>query len=358
MISAPTVGRDIGRGLLGARLRRGPLGLVEVLSANPLPDKTNLLVVVDQFEEIFRFRREGDINEADAFVALLLASAEQAHFPVYVVLTMRSDFIGDCALFEGLPEAINESQYLTPRLSREQRRLAIVGPARACGGDVDDVLVNRLLNETGGGPDELPVLQHLLMRMWTSKARGALPGQRIELAPNDYDRVGGLRQALDRHADEIYNRLASDAQRTIAEVMFRRLSESPADIRRPTEAREIAQLAAAPLEEVAAVADAFRAPGANFLMPDPSEPIDARTKLDISHESSDQALAAPARLVIRRSARRRVVSRPGTGGTKEQAGRERPLGRPQSAAGAGMATAASSDQANGRSATAATSILR
>ena len=278
-------GRDIGLGLLGARLRRGPLGLVEVLTANPLPDKTNLLVVVDQFEEIFRFRREGDINEADAFVALLLASAEQPEFPVYVVLTMRSDFIGDCALFEGLPEAINESQYLTPRLSREQRRLAIVGPARACGGDVRDVLVNRLLNETGGGPDQLPVLQHLLMRMWTSNARAASPGQRIELTPDDYDRVGGLQQALDRHADEIYNHLGSDAQRIIAEVMFRRLSECPADIRRPTEAREIARLASALLEEVARVADAFRAPGANFLMPDPSEPIDARTKLDISHES-------------------------------------------------------------------------
>ena len=276
--------RDIGRGLLGARLRRGPLGMVEVLTANPLPDRTNLLVVVDQFEEMFRFRREGDINEADAFVALLLASAEQERFPVYVVLTMRSDFIGDCALFEGLPEAINESQYLTPRLSREQRRLAIVGPARAFGGDVRDVLVNRLLNETGGGPDQLPVLQHLLMRMWTSKARAAPPGQRIELTPDDYDRVGGLLHALDRHADEIYYGL-SDPRRKITEVMFRRLSESPADIRRPTEAREIARLTSAPLEEVAAIADAFRAPGANFLMPDPSEPIDDRTKLDISHES-------------------------------------------------------------------------
>ena len=278
-------GRDIGLGLLGARLRRGPLGLVEALRASPLPDKTNLLVVVDQFEEIFRFRREDDINEADAFVALLLASAEQPEFPVYVVLTMRSDFIGECALFEGLPEAINESQYLTPRLSREQRRLAIVGPARSCGGDVHEVLVNRLLNETGGGPDQLPVLQHLLMRMWTSKVREVSPGQPIELTLDDYDRVGGLQQALSRHADEVYNGLASDAQRDIAEVMFRRLSESPTDIRRPTEAGEIARLASTQLEEVTKVADAFRAPGTNFLMPDPSEPIEARTKLDISHES-------------------------------------------------------------------------
>ena len=279
------ISRDIGLGLLGARLRRGPLGLVEALQASPLPAETNLLVVVDQFEEIFRFRREGDINEADALVALLLASAEQTEFPVYVVLTMRSDFIGECAVFDGLPEAINQSQYLTPRLSREQRRLAIVGPARASGGDIAPDLVARLLNETGGGPDQLPILQHLLMRMWTSKVRAASAGEPIALTMQDYDKVGGLEHALSWHADEIYNGLADDQLRCIAEVMFRRLSESPSDIRRPTEAGEIARIAATQLDAVATVADAFRAPAANFLMPEPGEAIEATTKLDISHES-------------------------------------------------------------------------
>ena len=217
--------------------------MVEVLTANPLPDRTNLLVVVDQFEEIFRFRREGDINEADAFVALLLASAEQTQFPVYVVLTMRSDFIGDCALFEGLPEAINESQYLTPRLSREQRRLAIVGPARAFGGDVRDVLVNRLLNETGGGPDQLPVLQHLLdADVDVESADAGRPASGSSSLRTTMSGSAASVHALDWHADEIYSGLADDGRRTIAEVMFRRLSECPADIRRPTEAGEIARL--------------------------------------------------------------------------------------------------------------------
>ena len=101
----------------------------------------------------------------------------------------------------------------------------------------------------------------------------------------DYDRVGGLEHALSNHADEIYDRLAGDAERGIAEVMFRRLSESPSDIRRPTEAGEIARIAGTQVESVAAVADAFRAPGANFLMPEPGEAIEAKTKLDISHES-------------------------------------------------------------------------
>jgi energy-coupling factor transporter ATP-binding protein EcfA2 len=154
-------------GVLGATLRRGPLGLVEELAATPLPDGTTLLVLVDQFEEIFRFRRGDDSGEADAFVALLLASARQRELPIYIVITMRSDFFGDCATFTGLPEQLNRSQYLTPRLTRDQRHAAITGPARVFEGDVAPDVVNRLLNEMRTDPDQLPLMQHLLMRMWT-----------------------------------------------------------------------------------------------------------------------------------------------------------------------------------------------
>src|SRR2546422_1324887 len=87
--------------LLQATLRRGPLGLVEAIAESHLPEETNLLLVVDQFEEIFRYRQQTpNVNDADAFVSLLLASAQsrQSEVRIYVVLTMRSDFIGDCAL--------------------------------------------------------------------------------------------------------------------------------------------------------------------------------------------------------------------------------------------------------------------
>src|SRR5260370_337672 len=75
-----------------------------------------LLVVVDQFEELVRLRAAraaastGD--DAAAFVKLLLEAAQQRDLSIYVVPTMRSDFLGDCAQFQGLPEAINDGQYL------------------------------------------------------------------------------------------------------------------------------------------------------------------------------------------------------------------------------------------------------
>lgn len=276
-------------GFLGATLRRGPLGLIEALTESPLPADTNLLVLVDQFEEIFRFRREGGGREADAFVALLLASVEQRDIPIYVVITMRSDFIGDCALFTGLPELLNQSQYLTPRLGRDERREAIVGPARVYGGDVEPALANHLLNEIGTDPDQLPVLQHLLMRMWTRRvgeAQNTSPTAPV-LTLAHYEAAGGFRAALSNDADEAFEAL--DARhREIAEALFRRLSERGTDqreIRRPTPAGEIATLAEASLAEVVAVVDAFRTGGRTFLVPPAPEPISERTVLDISHES-------------------------------------------------------------------------
>jgi hypothetical protein len=87
-----------------AGLERGPLSLIEELRERPLPDGGNLLILVDQFEELFRYSSLAGREEAEAFVALLLASANEGSVPSYVVLTMRSDFLGRCAEFDGLAE--------------------------------------------------------------------------------------------------------------------------------------------------------------------------------------------------------------------------------------------------------------
>ena len=183
---------DTARAFLRVGLRRGPNSLLEALPTYLGCDQ-NLLLIVDQFEELFRFREHGNPDEADAFAALLLASTRSARVGVYIVLTMRSDFIGECAVFAGLPEAVNDSQYLVPRLSREQRAEAIEGPAQLFGGSVDPALLTRLLNDLGPDPDNLPVLQHVLRRLW-NRAAGR-PGPPV-LTLADYEAVGGVTDAL------------------------------------------------------------------------------------------------------------------------------------------------------------------
>ncbi|MDM8564385.1 hypothetical protein QUF74_01885 [Candidatus Halobeggiatoa sp. HSG11] len=263
---------------LHASLCWGPLSLHEVLADTPLPENTNLLILVDQFEEIFRLATLTD--KAAAFVALLIASSQ--HPNIYIVITMRSDFIGDCAMFQGLPEMINQGLFLTPRLNREQLKEAIEGPASMFDGQIDSTLVNRLLNDVGSNSDQLPLLQHVLMRMWNLATHKKNVGLTIE----HYNQIGQLEQALSKHAEEAYAEL-SDHQQKIAEILFCNLTESEDGkyIRRPIKLGEIATQADIPWKQVATVADVFRKADRNFIVPPLGQDLDEDSLLDISHES-------------------------------------------------------------------------
>ncbi|MDM8536286.1 hypothetical protein QUF70_05995 [Desulfobacterales bacterium HSG17] len=268
-------------GFLLATLQRGPLGLAEALNETPMPKDHSLLVIADQFEEIFRYRQD-NIDRAEAFIDLLLESAKQEN--IYVIITMRSDFLGDCSLFHGLPEAMNESQFLTPRLTREQRKGAIIGPAAMFNGKLEPALVNRLLNDMGADFDQLPVLQHLLMRMWTKA--GEKPGLdqeagRVLLTLDDYEAMGTMKQALSNHADEAFEELDT-RHRAIAQVLFKCLCDhagSGRDTRRPAALDEAAKVAGADAENVEKVVKAFGRNDRSFLF------LNSEGIIDISHES-------------------------------------------------------------------------
>jgi WD40 repeat protein/energy-coupling factor transporter ATP-binding protein EcfA2 len=278
---------------LEATLRRGPLGLREAIQETQLPAQTNVLLVVDQFEEIFRYRQQADnVNDADAFVNLLIASTRPLEnkqtsneLPLFIIITMRSDFIGDCALFIGLPELISETDFLTPRMTRAQYEDAIVEPVRVFGWDLDPTLVNRLLNDLGDTPDQLPVLQHALMRMWMRANAAPRAKKRLMLA--DYEAVGRLAEALSRHANEALQEL-TPPQQDLAQILFRCLSERSAskrDTRRPVKLKEVADVASVNIDALRPVVEAFRRPDRSFIMPPVPKPLTDETVLDISHES-------------------------------------------------------------------------
>ncbi|HEV2864217.1 MAG TPA: penicillin-insensitive murein endopeptidase [Pyrinomonadaceae bacterium] len=276
--------------IIETTLRRSTLGLVDAVRQARLPDYENVLVVVDQFEELFRYRavREGrgTVDDAAGFVKLLLEAARQREVPVYVIITMRSDFLGDCSQFWGLPEAINDGQYLIPRMTRDERREAVAGPVAVGGGRISTPLVQRLLNDVGDNPDQLPILQHALMRTWDHWSAEADDSRPLDLP--DYEAVGTMSDALSRHADEAFEELPDERSRLIAEKLFKALTERAADsreTRRPTSLREICDITAATPEEVASVVEVFRREGRSFLMPPPGVPLTAETVVDISHES-------------------------------------------------------------------------
>jgi hypothetical protein len=270
------------------------LGLVDIyeqahFSENEMP---NLLVIVDQFEELFRFQNlqsaEPGPNRAFersvAFVNLLL-EAVSSELPIYVVLTMRSDFLGDCAQFFGLAEAINRGQYLVPRMLRDERRSAIAGPVAVAGGEISSELLTRLVNDVGDNPDQLSILQHALNRTWAEWQREGGAGA-IDLP--HYEAIGTMLHALDFHAERAYAELGDDRQKVICEKVFQALTDKGPylrGIRRPTSVAALCAITETSLDELDPVFDVFRKPSRSFVMPPAGEPIAAETIIDISHES-------------------------------------------------------------------------
>lgn len=273
---------------LRAMLGRSTMGLIEAVSQSELEKGDNLLIVVDQFEEIFRFRSSSGkhAEEAANFISLLLEATKQTEKSIFVTITMRSDFLGDCSQFRGLAEAVNEGEYLIPRLNRNQRRLAIEGPVKVGGKQIEARLVQQLLNDIGDDPDQLPILQHALMRTWEYHDKDGSMGA---LDLEHYEATGGMKEALSRHADEVFNELITDDERTYCERIFKALTERVSGgrgIRRPMAMAELAEVVGVDNpNKLLTVVEAFRSAGRTFLMPPDSIELGSNVVIDISHES-------------------------------------------------------------------------
>ena len=279
----------IKKTITGTVLRSSSLGLVEAVKQLKSSEKENFLILVDQFEELFRYKKIEAVNsesdESSAFVNLLLEAINQYTEPIYVALTMRSDFIGECAQFPNLTQMINDSHYLIPQMTRDQKRLAIEGPVAVGGGTITGRLSQQLLNDVGDNPDHLPVLQHALMRTWQYWAENHKAGEAMDLG--HYNAIGTLKEALSQHANEAYD-LLSRREKEICEVMFKALTERGAEnqgIRRPTKLHTIAKIAGVTEDEVVNVIDKFREPGRSLLMPPHGVYLTSDSVIDISHES-------------------------------------------------------------------------
>ena len=155
----------------------------------------NLLILIDQFEELFtnseNFNKGKPSLQAITLINLVIETtkiAEKENLPIYIVCTMRSDYVGDCAAFKGLPEHIVYSQFFVPRLKRQEIHRAILEPAKLSGNKINNRLIERLINELGDGLDQLPILQHALNRIWKSH----IDDGALEMDIIHYAKVGGL----------------------------------------------------------------------------------------------------------------------------------------------------------------------
>ena len=294
---------------LHGQLRLGGLGLVAVVAQARLAAHSRVLLVVDQFEELFRLRRLAlgagaagagvqDPDEPAAFVRLLLQAAADPAGRIRVVLTLRSDTLGGCADFPGLAEAVSAGSFLVPRLRRNQRKDAITGPVHLRGQAIAPRLVQRLLNDVSDDFDDLPVMQHVLSRCWqhwAQRAVGAVgavtPHPAIDL--DDYLAVGGASHALARHAEEARRSLGALGEPGgMVERALRALTERTPEgsaLRRPLPWQQLSAVCAGSdptqADALRQVVERFRRADTAFLLPGPAVALASNPVIDISHES-------------------------------------------------------------------------
>jgi Tol biopolymer transport system component/energy-coupling factor transporter ATP-binding protein EcfA2 len=304
----------------------------------------NLLILVDQFEEFFTNSenyRDGVASPvAQIAVNVLIETiriAREENLPVYVVFTMRSDYIGQCVAFRGFAELIGLSTYFVPRLKREEVQEVIQSPAILNGDRISVRLTHRILNDLGEGLDQLPVLQHAMFQIWQYADNG-----NKEMDMLQYAQVGGLapiklpetdiepfnqwfntlpqnkrelyarpklRNVLNRHANELYEvvheyytqhhpekPLSKEDVQYILKVALTCLTKIDDNraVRNRMSLQQITEIIGRPDIDyitVGRIINIFREPGNNFIQPfiEPHKPetreLPPNQILDITHES-------------------------------------------------------------------------
>ncbi len=180
------------------------------------PEGRRLLLVIDQFEELFTLCREE--RERESYIDnLLLATAPELDRPIHVVVALRADFYAHAAQYANLREALARRQeYIGPMTADELRR-AIEGPAQRGGWELEAGLVDLILSDVGTEPGALPLLSHALLETWKRRR-----GRRLTL--EGYAGCGGVRSAIAQTAETVFRQLPPEKQ-AIARHIFLQLTE-------------------------------------------------------------------------------------------------------------------------------------
>jgi hypothetical protein len=152
-------------------------------------------------------------------------------------------------------------------------------------------LVNLMINEAGDRLDQLPLLQHALMRTWKCAVlRAESNGSVVRLIHDDYSgEAGGIENALSRHADAAWNTIKDDPKKSaVARRLFLLLCDVSPDgqiIRRRPKVAEVQAVTGAAVPEIEEVVRLFQDDDRNFLLPQCGDDFSSETYLDISHEA-------------------------------------------------------------------------
>ncbi|MGB3494222.1 MAG: pentapeptide repeat-containing protein [Elainellaceae cyanobacterium] len=247
-----------------------------------------LIVLVDQFEEIYSYepqsnsledakKREKFVAERDAFIGNLLCAAGDRSQYVSVIVTCRSDFLGETQQHPKLNQLFSTQGFLVPIMQPEEMEGAISEPAKQAGRELDPATVRLLVEQARGQQGALPLLQFALQRIWEGLEQGVESLGTLE-------EIGGVGGALAHEAQQLYNSLNKDEQK-IAQRIFVSLVQiedgSEGTRRRVAKSELITSDSDAP--QVEAIIKRFAAPGVRFLVT--SFDAERGDTIEVAHEA-------------------------------------------------------------------------
>jgi WD40 repeat protein len=173
------------------------------------------LIVADQFEELFTLTR--DETTRKEFIAQLLEIAKENK----VIITLRSDFLGDVAVYRALSTEIQKHLEIIPPMNMDELRRAMEGQANQVGMRFEADLSQQILDDVEGEPGAMPLLQHALWELW-NRRHGRW------LRASEYRAFGGVKQAITSTAENVFGKCTNAEQEQIRDIFLRltRLDES------------------------------------------------------------------------------------------------------------------------------------
>lgn len=215
---------------LPEKLALGDIGLATLLeSTRRKQDKARLLLIIDQFEELFTQNTEAVQKKFTESLQKLLLQVDSQHLPLTVLLSYRADFTEFVIRFFG--ERLNQtgSVFLLGKMSRAELQTAIEQPAYQAGVQLEEGLLTRILEDVSEKEGLLPLLQFALAALWDKQ-------EALCLTHQAYAAIGGIEQALANYADNVLTKFDNKQQEDVRRIFMQlvRFGEGTEDTRQVT----------------------------------------------------------------------------------------------------------------------------
>jgi WD40 repeat protein len=229
-------------------------------------------VVIDQLEDLFRFKSIADQGIAEQFIRFLVSSVMHPDTELLFIISMRSEYLGECSHHWELARLINNSNYLVQEPGFESWKEIIEESLRKTGSEISSDLYDTLLTGIRNAGDRMYAFQNVMMRAWSNWQKSAARPFDI----HDYNTAGTIKNSISLSASEIYDAL-DRKQKELCAILFKAITRKGSDnrgIRQPSCLKTITSIAGCNNAELIEVIEKFSNPAASFILfqPNPVEP--------------------------------------------------------------------------------------